>query len=65
MFFIDLFWVTSGILSIGLIFYRNKNQGVLFNLAPLLLHIFLTFLVLYTSVEGMFIENLEFIYGPK
>jgi hypothetical protein len=65
MFFIDLFWVASGIFTVGLLFYRNKNEGIFFNLSPFLLHIFLTLLILYTPIEGMFIGNLEFIYGSN
>ena len=63
MFFIDLFWITSGIFTLVSLFYRNKNESFLFNLLPFLLHVFLTLIILFTSIKGMFIGNLEFIYG--
>ena len=65
MFFIDLFCIASGIFTLVSLFYRNKNEGILFNSLPFLLHVFLTIIILFTSIEGMFIGNLEFIYGAN
>tara|TARA_A100001011_G_scaffold385899_1_gene460757 strand:+ start:31990 stop:32190 length:201 start_codon:yes stop_codon:yes gene_type:complete len=65
MFFIDLFWTASTIFSIVSLFYRNKNEGIIFNFSPLIVFIFLTLLILYTPLEGKFIGNLEFIFGTN
>lgn len=69
MLFIDLFWITSLLIALvnlifGLKLYgKNIKEFMIWTIGSILIHAIITSIILFTSIEGIFLKNLEFIYG--
>ena len=68
---LDMMWIVSGVFTLGAIFfgYFISNKSLLGWLTMIVLILFIhgtiTLLILYTPLEGLMIENLQFIYGKN